>query len=438
MFINAENAYEKGHHKEAAELLRKLWADVPPASPPWLEIDGKAEAATRASGLNIGSPPCYYALRMLTDCVEWKLKGEPAREVVPITWTVILVGQLESREPRNRQERNNGRGPVKTFQLDPKLKANDHQVIRQATRLFLEYVTAITEGRVKVSLRFLPLDDLKLPGVVNAEPNTVAGIDGPGFGKIWETVPENVKAETDWWWIVYPSNLPEQHRDFKRTEFVTGGMGGGPRGSDPCFIIDDRWLLRKPPHLGHGTMHALERRSYLPQWLQHEFFHHLYGTYPEFRLEGKKGHEWFDRKTWPDDFEGQLEPDYYHESLHKRLKRASKPLHVALKHTASDLSGVLTPDLLVGRYEHQPRENDWHTGRLERDGDGFRWKNGAGVSWKLTLDLARGQLRCAEKSPYFKEEGGKAFLIDLDAGAKPPKVSGFRFHGGEYRRVGDL
>jgi hypothetical protein len=32
-------------------------------------------------------------------------------------------------------------------------------------------------------------------------------------------------------------------------------------------------------------MNEAERRAWLPQWLQHEFFHHLYRTYGQLKLE---------------------------------------------------------------------------------------------------------------------------------------------------------
>jgi hypothetical protein len=240
--------------------------------------------------------------------------------------------------------------------LLPDLQANNEFIVHQSARLFCEYITAITEGRLVVTLGFLSMPNLTVPGIVNAEPNTVAGIDGPGYGQIWNAVASDVKAVTDWWWIIYPSFVPEQFPDFASTEFVTGGMGGGPDGRTPCFIVDDRWLTRKPPHLGKGEMHQLERRAYLPQWLQHEFFHHLFARYPEFRLETERGHDWFDRSTWPADFEGQFEADYYAEALHKRLQRADTPLHVALKYSgqaaaaaapAQDLSQIVTPGMLT-------------------------------------------------------------------------------------------
>jgi len=42
--------------------------------------------------------------------------------------------------------------------------------------------------------------------------------------------------------------------------------------------------------------------AYFPQWFQHEFFHHLYRSYPDLKLEAAS-HQWFDRLSWPRDFE---------------------------------------------------------------------------------------------------------------------------------------
>lgn len=441
VLINAEDRYLRGQHEEAHALLEQLWTFAPPGSAAWTEAQSEGQEAIAASGLNIGSPPCYYALRMLTECCEWKLSNLQPRETATIAWTVLLVGHLEGKQPRTNAERANGRGPVISCDLDPRIQQRDHQVVHQATRLFREYIAAITQGRLNVQLNFLSLDDLTVPGIVNAEPNAVAGITDDGFQQIWQAVPMDVRRKTDWWWILYPSNLPEMYNDFRKTEFITGGMGAGPDGRTPCFIIDDRWLLRKPPHLGHGDMHLLERRAYLPQWLQHEFFHHLYRIYPEFRLESANGHDWFNRRTWPADFVGELEPDYYCESLHKRLLQASTPLHVALKYAVPDLSGIVTPNMLAGRYRREPVENGWHQGELKIEGTPrkprFRWTNEAEVTWRLTPNFGNGALDCSEDSPYFDVEAGKQFLIELKPprGARPREVSGFRYNGEFYKRI---
>jgi hypothetical protein len=441
VLINAEDRYFQGQYAQANALLEQLWADVPPGSAAWTEVESEGHDAIQASGLNIGSPPCYYALRMLKECCEWKLNGSPAPEPTTVTWRVLLVEHLQGKRPRNKSERANGRGPTITCDLDPRISQRDHQVVRQSTRLFREYIIAITQGRLNVQLEFLPLDELTVQGIVNAEPNSVAGITDEGFAQIWQSVPMDTRRNTDWWWILYPSNLPEMHEDFRKTEFVTGGMGVGPDGRSPCFIIDDRWLVRKPPHLGHGDMHPLERRAYLPQWLQHEFFHHLYRTYPEFGLESDKGHDWFNRSTWPADFVGEFEPDYYYESLHKRLQQATKPLHVALKYTVSDLTGIVTPNMLAGHYRREPAENGWHQGELTNIGTPrrpkFRWTNEAEVAWSLTPNYAQSALDCEEGSPYFDAEAGKQFVIELKPprGQRPREVAGFHYNGDFYKRI---
>ena len=61
---------------------------------------------------------------------------------------------------------------------------------------------------------------------------------------------------------------------------------------------------------------------YRPNWLQHEFMHHLFTLWPEFQLE-VTGHQWFDRNTWPADFVGNSEPDHDHETLTKRILAAT-------------------------------------------------------------------------------------------------------------------
>lgn len=72
-----------------------------------------------------------------------------------------------------------------------------------------------------------------------------------------------------------------------------------------------------------GDMSEVERRMYLPQWLQHKYFHHLFmGEFPEFGLE-RTSHQWFNSANWPQDFRRQpgREADYYAEAVNKRFLR---------------------------------------------------------------------------------------------------------------------
>lgn len=110
---------------------------------------------------------------------------------------------------------------------------------------------------------------------------------------------------------------------------------------------------------------------------------------------------------------------------------------------APDLSRIVTPEMLSGHYQRDPKENNWHGGELKQEGDKhsprFRWTNRAGVSWALTADLAHGRLLCAKGSPYFDKETGGSFIIEMRpaSGAAKPAIAGFHFNGDFYKRIGD-
>lgn len=82
------------------------------------------------------------------------------------------------------------------------------------------------------------------------------------------------------------------------------------------------WQFNKPQNLGGGILSEIERRSYLPEWLQHEFFYYFFNIYEDQNLE-PNGHDWFKRSFWPNDFIGNYEEDYYKEALEKRIKTSS-------------------------------------------------------------------------------------------------------------------
>jgi hypothetical protein len=99
--------------------------------------------------------------------------------------------------------------------------------------------------------------------------------------------------------------------------------------------------------------------------------------------------------------------------------------------------------MLSGRYQHDPKENNWHEGTLKLEGNkqspGFRWTNQAGVSWTLTSDLAQARLLCAKGSPYFDKETGSSFIIEMQPSSRAakPAIAGFHFNGGFFKRIGD-
>ncbi len=186
----------------------------------------------------------------------------------------------------------------------------------------------------------------------------------------------------------------------------------------------------------------------MPQWLQHEFFHHLFGLYPLAALEASS-HQWFDRRTWPADFRGYLEADYYAEALEKRLRSAQPPLCISLRAAppARQLLERLAPEMARGRYRRDPVENDWHQGVIDWDRSGgapatlLRWTNAAGRSWTLSPDFGNAILRFGGDSPYREaDHHSRAFRIALRRNADGdhvPEVAGYYFHGDFYRRLAE-
>jgi hypothetical protein len=436
-FLEVEALVRAEDYRAASDVMEVFWAKYPPGSEAW------PGGLIKPAGLNIGSPPCYYALRMLTDLVKLHVAGdvEPPSERPAATLTVALVGQAEGIQPTSRDELERGVGVETRSRIDERLLADDSALLHEALWLFGEYVLALTDGRMGMETRVLHLPETTVPVRVEG---VFAGLAPGAWEAIWSAVPREVQDSTDWWWVLYPSHVPEQYPDFTETEFITGGMGRGPGGASPCFISDDRWVLRKPPHLGYGDMTSVERRAYLPQWLQHEFFHHVYQRYPSFGLEAE-GHQWFDRSIWPDDFDGRFEPDYYHESLYKRvLPFGDPPPHVQFRYNAPppELYAELELSDVIGRYRHEPVQNPWHEGEitLEADGETLRWTNEAGVSWTLTPELDAGALHTSEANPYYGDSPGSRMfrvLLRRDAtGDHTGEILGFAFGGGVYEKVG--
>ncbi len=426
--LAADDLTACGDMAQARATLDAVWADWPLSDPRWWGVPSPF-------GTNVGRPVGYYALRML-DAITARGLG-PVVAPDPVRLTVLLVGCSEGLQPRDWAELEAGTGVDYRGALAPGLAADDHRVLRESLDLFGRYVTALTDGRLALEIAFQPLPDVCLPAVSQAAPVRLASVD---TAPTWAGVPDDVLRTTDWFWVIYPSRVPDQYPDFEDTEFITGGMGLAPNGG-PLFISDDLWLLRKPPHLGDGPMSAVERRVYLPQWLQHEFFHHLFRVFPEFDLEAQ-GHQWFDRDTWPADFVGAWEPDYYAEALSKRLRGAEPPPHVRLRYrgpTDAERAG-LTLDALVGTYVRLPEENPWHRGRIEATPTGARWINEAGVSWGLMPDLAAGRLRSGPDNPYYRPEAPDQsdFRVELardaDGRYRAGVVRGFTFGGELYTR----
>lgn len=425
--------HERGEYQDAGAQLTALWNQNPTGAPGWGNLP------TQPFGINIGSPPCYYSLRMLSDANDWRIQSSvthsvPVREAV---MSVILVGNTHGIEPRSLSELQQGTGIPVTHQLDGRLLDQDNLIVHQSLGLFEEYVFAMTDGMlgVDVNIIHLPAVDMEVHATINGG-SKFAGLVDPW--QVWQHLSEQQLEETDWWWLIYPSHVPEQYPDFTNAEFITGGMGTGATGASPLFLIDDRWLVRKPPHIGTGEYSVVEREAYLPQWLQHEFFHHLFRTYPEFGLEDTP-HQWFNPATWPADFDGRYEADYFHEAMFKRLQGATPPLHVALRYATADAPWeTLDVSDVVGSYRREPVQNAWHIGTISQvTGNSLLWSNNAGVSWVLDAQLLDGELLTGPDCPYYNPPNGTKFdiVLERDAlGDLTSVVEGFSFSGELYEK----
>ena len=425
----ARDQYDNGAYGEALETLNALWDQYPVGDNVWWSIFGADPL-----GLNLGTPPCYYGLRQLTDMTEWRIAnpGHPGSERT-IRLSVLAVGRSKGIEPRTMQELVAGEGVEVTHEFDERVSADDYRAVHDSLEFFVEYIHTITEGLLEVEVEIVPLPDLEVGVVASA-----GSENGPYFATIQNyTQPfgaldqEQIDA-TDWWWVMYPSHVPDQYDEFQYLGFIAGGMGGGPNGS-PVFISDERWLARKPGHLGVGTYVPEERQTYLPQWLQHEIFHHFYNVWSGFGLEDES-HQWFDRSTWPADFIGRFEPDYYHESVFKRLQGATNPTFVAgLRNAVPDVSfDELEIEDVLGDYERVPAQNAWHLGEVRLVGDQMSWLNEAGVSWNLDPRISDGRLEIGPDCPYYNPNTPNDFMLTMEEnelGDPLDTYRGFYFNG---------
>jgi hypothetical protein len=82
-----------------------------------------------------------------------------------------------------------------------------------------------------------------------------------------------------------------------------------------------------------------------------------------------------------------------------------------LDESSLGLSTKILP--LVGCYVDQnylgPSGNEWQIGVINRDQNGFYWLNGAGITWRLTLNGKSEILFTDQSNPYFKS--GDQFVL---------------------------
>ncbi|MDG1479311.1 MAG: hypothetical protein P8R54_06950 [Myxococcota bacterium] len=388
--LYAQDELAAGDRSAARARIDDVFEAMPLSEGVWRDDVGYA-------GANIGDPVAYYGLRMLDQIL--RLGTQPVTDSLTMTAIVAPCASV------SRPTLPDLAPETVDLEIDPLILAEDARILHASTALFRSWVEAITGG-ARVELVVHELSDCTT--VTYTDDGSVI-VSYPDAAGMVDAVPDDISEQTDFWWVVAPSGVPGDGAGYDR-HFITGGMGGYGAGL-PLFLSDDAWFTRKPEHLGEGAYTMVELRAYQPQWFQHEFMHHLFRTWPEYGLEDSD-HQWFDRTTWPDDFEGVYEPDYYIEAVDKRLLAASPSLAEGLVGPEWAGPASLTIDALVGDYERQPVQNGWHEVTVI-DNDGLRWTNADGVSW--SLEIRDGALWAGEDCPYGPSELAVALEDDAIA-----------------------
>ncbi len=395
-----------------------------------VKVDGLIEQQPLSSGvwyngvnlfeLNVGYPIGYYAFRMLDQIVnsgELKTRGE-------FNFTALVAVCASVRRPTLPDIE----AEVVDLTIDPALLADNYRIMYQSTDIFRRWFKAITGG-YELNMTVVEMSGC---ATVDYTVRSYAYVSYPDSNAMISSMPSELVNNTDLWWVVAPSGVPGDGSGFDR-DFITGGMGLYGLTRAPVILSDDAWFTRKPSHLGNGSYSEVERRIYQPQWFQHEYMHHLFRTWPELGLE-EEGHQWFDRSTWPSDFVGNIEPDYYAEAIKKRFFDVTPTLAEGLKIIPTGNLRVVnfnkvSLDIINGDYQRMPVENGFHEITVSSvDATSSLWLNAANFSWQLNnID---GELFTAPESAYGQRP--VQVLINDDG-----IVEQLVFYGESYKRISE-
>ena len=145
-FIGAEDAIEVGDYTTAQNLINDLFTTYPKGNNIWWNVFNDP------NGSNLGTPNAYYGARMLEDIVNYQLNPAENPEVKTVNMKVVLVGCSEGIQPSIETELQNGTGTFITNELDNSLLEDNYCMVEQSLDLFLNYITAMTNGELGLSL----------------------------------------------------------------------------------------------------------------------------------------------------------------------------------------------------------------------------------------------------------------------------------------------
>ena len=408
---------ENNDFLKARERLDNIFELIPFSDYEWFNMSHQTNSTNShcaSCPINIGGPVAYYGLRMLDQIVTLGIPNNGDT----LTMTAVIASCANVTRPTLSMSSET---TVKS--IDNKILENDYERLKISSSLFRKWAQSLTNG-LRVNLEFYIVEDCVDVDYFVGENGTIHTYVTNPQNSMIDKVPLDLAENTDFWWTIYPSGVPGDGSGFSG-DFISGGMGGYRRVGDerysrPMFISDDAWFTRKPVHIGNGEYHEIELKAYQPQWFQHEFMHYLFAVWTQFDLEylgGSNTHAWFERSNWPSDFIGEFEPDYYAETLTKRLLTATPSLSDGLKFPGSPYYTLSNPnsyqiqnsDLLLGKYQRQPIENGYHDVEIIYENGSLIWKNAADISWQLSI--RDGKLWTGSDCPYGEQVLG-VFLDD--------------------------
>ncbi len=307
----AEDKVLAKDYKGARVIIDRLIAKYPLSNDIWQSIERTGRI--KRTHPHLGEPGLYAHVRMLDDITKIGV-GKPLLGSTPVQMSVVVpaCSNIITKDGRT----------VLNHRLSPEIEENSFEKVHQSLRLFQSYILAITHGELRLEVNIYKVHKCF---DFNKE------VSQSDYNAVINQLPKSVVAATTIFWMIYPSDYS-----------IMGGSGGGLISNITIYLSEDDWVIKKPAGQGGGFRTDIERRIYLPEWWQHEFFHQLFWNWPELELE-QTSHQWFDRKTWPHDFVGKWEEDYYSEALTKRLLTATPSIAQKLKQATAPSLSTTTP-----------------------------------------------------------------------------------------------
>jgi len=222
-WLDVRNAVKSGNYQQARDILDDLWAKYPRKDDIWedIELDPNNNPYDNT---DFGRQPFYVHLIFYDDLVNWRLDNQVLNRKSNqyINLLVLMPTEFEFTVTPD-----GGSSDEYTSTIDPKIKENDYQYVREAFSDFDEIVFYLTEGRYNLKLIFVEHDDYPVTREIEYEPG------GNDAKTSYPAEMNTLKTEygklysADWVFFLYPFN--NNHYYTLKDEIgslFSGGMGG--------------------------------------------------------------------------------------------------------------------------------------------------------------------------------------------------------------------